>query len=397
MAVNHALHTPFKSNELKAGELQLALVKHVPYGIDDASEAAALDATGLGIRHIVFGNDLYRYDSTDTVTIADDATCLVTADGKRFKNDSARVKGTSIFAVDDDDLVAPPGSPAIGDSHLLPAAPTGDWAAYGKHVAVYTQRGWVFIAPRPGMLAYVADEDAYRRFDATNWVSGFGSAAITDGALKAAKLEQAYGWRVESETATPPASIPAAGTLYIVGASATGAWVGEDGNIARSTGTVWEFETAVEGMTVFNKGLGYNVSYKSGSWQAGRPSGLLIYKSAKLTASSLSFGQTYTQLLSLGTHTGLSTSNRIIAPISFDYISATGANTVGLFIDTETTPRQSRAMGNVQNLWRAIGVGMTFEMDVPDTSSHTYAIKAIGAAANTTVEYIEGYLEEVSG
>lgn len=399
MAVNHALHTPFKATELDADELQAGLVHRVPYCVADAAEAAALDLTNIAQPPLALqlGIDLFAYDETDTVTVHDGVTCLVTSDGKRFKNDGTRVKGTVIWSVNDADLTAPPASPAIGDAYLLPAAPTGAWAAHGKHVGVYTERGWVFPAPRSGMLVYVEDEDAYRRYNGTVWVSGFGSAAIADGALTPAKMLQAYGERVETETATPPGSIPAEGTLYIVGASATGAWAGEDGNIARVASGAWVFDPAVEGMTVFNKAIGYNVSFKSGVWQRDLSAGLLIFKSAKSVGNSTTVDNTWTQFLSLGTRTGVSTSNRLIVTGVFDYIAHGGEFDIGLFIDSETSPRESRRIGNVTNLQRVPGTAFALELTVPDGAAHDVFIKAKTVSGTLTVERSEAYLDEVTG
>jgi hypothetical protein len=45
---------------------------------------------------------------------------------------------------------------------------------------------------------------------------------------------------LDRDLTAPPGS-PTAGDRYIVGASATGAWSGKDGQIARWNGTAWEF------------------------------------------------------------------------------------------------------------------------------------------------------------
>lgn len=398
MAVNHALHTSFKPTELDADELQLALVKHVPYAVETAAEAAALDLTGLGTLSLILGTDIFWYDATDTTTVHDGVTCLVTTDGKRFKADGTRVNGAVIYAVDDDDLTAPPGGEAIGDSFLLPAAPTGDWAAYGKHVAIYTRRGYVFVAPRDGMLVYVSDEDIYMRYNGTAWVAGFGSSAIADGSLKAAKLEQAYGWRVESETATPPGSIPAEGTLYIVGSSATGAWAGEDGNIARSTGAAWEFVDAAEGMTVFNKALGYNVSNKSGSWQVDRPSGLLVHQGDRVAVGSGSSQATTTTVLSLGSRAVLDSANRVTIECSLAaaYGNVSTTMDIGLYVDTETTARDEISIA-VANTFRQTIV-CTFSYAPGDTASRAYYIKSKGFGSGIRYwENANGILREIAG
>lgn len=400
MAVNHALHTSFKPTELDADELQLGLVKHVPYAVADAAEAAALDLTGLGTLSLILGTDIFWYDSTDTTTVHDGVTCLVTTDGKRFKADGTRVNGAVIYAVDDDDLTAPPGGEAIGDSFLLPAAPTGDWAAYGKHVAIYTRRGYVFVAPRSGMLAYISDEDAYRRYDGTTWQSGFGSYAIAGGSLEPQMLEQALGWRVESELAAPPGSIPAAGTLYIVGASATGAWAGEDGNVARSTGSAWQFIDAVEGMTVFDKTRGYNVSYKNGSWLSDLSAGILLFQGPRVTHSSegIAAGTGQVTVLDLGTRSILNSSNSIVVDVVLEgaFSSSSSSLVLGLFADTETSPRDSISLATLNAAERTAVATLRF--DPGDQLSRHYYIKAARVTGvNFNWIYANGVLKELAG
>lgn len=394
MAVNHALYTPFKASELDADELQTGLVEHVAYVVASASEAQSLDLTGIAVPALVLGVTLFAYDASDTVTAHDGTTCLVTSDGKRFKNDGTRVSGWTGYTVDDDDLTAPPGSETVGDKYLLPAAPTGDWSAYGKHVAIYTQRGYVYIAPREGMLVYVSDEDAYVRYNGTSWVAGFGAAGVADGSLKAAKLEQAYGWRVESETATPPGSLPAEGTLYIVGGSATGAWAGEDGNIARSTGSAWEFIDAAAGMAVFNKALGYIVVFKSGAWQVDRPSGAIIYRSAMTTGTETIDTTSYEEVLDFGEYTVNQANNRLSVRGTIDVNSnnALTSITVGLFFNAEGTPRDSRTLPV-----SGTAKGLFFELEyaVPDLNPRDVYIKLQLNTSNSNGITTRGVLEEV--
>ena len=50
----------------------------------------------------------------------------------------------------------------------------------------------------------------------------------------------------DKDLATPPVS-PVKGDRYIVAASATGAWLGQDKNIAWYDGAVWKFDVPSEG------------------------------------------------------------------------------------------------------------------------------------------------------
>jgi hypothetical protein len=72
--------------------------------------------------------------------------------------------------VEDDDLTAPPVSPADGDTYLVGSGATGAWAGHDGDIAYYDTNGWVFYDPSEGWLLYLKDEDAYLQFDGANWV-----------------------------------------------------------------------------------------------------------------------------------------------------------------------------------------------------------------------------------
>ena len=54
-----------------------------------------------------------------------------------------------------------------GTEGLVYIVPTGD--ANAETIAVYDEGAWTYITPTAGFLAYVADEDAFVRFDGTDW------------------------------------------------------------------------------------------------------------------------------------------------------------------------------------------------------------------------------------
>jgi len=72
-----------------------------------------------------------------------------------------------------------------------------------------------------------------------NWNTGMDSNLKKLGALVHLSV-------IDKDLATPPAS-PADGDRYIVGASATGAWAGQDNNIAVRVSGTWEFYTPGDG------------------------------------------------------------------------------------------------------------------------------------------------------
>lgn len=71
------------------------------------------------------------------------------------------------LAVLDRDLTAPPAGPAEGDRYIVAAGAAGAWAGHDGEVAAWQDGAWAFLVPRPGWLAWVADEAAvfYRTDD----------------------------------------------------------------------------------------------------------------------------------------------------------------------------------------------------------------------------------------
>jgi hypothetical protein len=70
----------------------------------------------------------------------------------------------------DRDLSAPPGSPADGDTYLVKATGTGDWAGEDGKLAYAIDGGWRFYAPFDGLVAYVADETKLIVYNGSAWV-----------------------------------------------------------------------------------------------------------------------------------------------------------------------------------------------------------------------------------
>jgi hypothetical protein len=70
----------------------------------------------------------------------------------------------------DRDLSAPPGSPAIGDTYLVAASPTGAWTGHAGAIAVYLNTAWSFVTPKEGFVFWVDDEDILIVYDGvTPW------------------------------------------------------------------------------------------------------------------------------------------------------------------------------------------------------------------------------------
>ncbi len=70
---------------------------------------------------------------------------------------------------------------------------------------------------------------------------------------------------IEGVASAPPTS-PVDGTNWLIGASATGAWAGQDGKIACRQAGNWLFVTASDGMRVLDRSTGQERFYRGG-WE----------------------------------------------------------------------------------------------------------------------------------
>lgn len=76
------------------------------------------------------------------------------------------------LSVKDRDLATPPGSPAAGDTYIVAASPTGAWASYATHVAIWDGTAWQFATPRAGWVAFIEDETKLSAFYSSAWSAG---------------------------------------------------------------------------------------------------------------------------------------------------------------------------------------------------------------------------------
>src|SRR5690606_24504088 len=147
---------------------------------------------------------LYAYDATDTTTADDGGISCIVVSGRRYKRaGEMAVRDAAISATTD----TQPVSPSLGDTYIVPAAPSGDdWASKAKTVAHYTALGWVFRQPFVGMMVYVEDEDAIYHYDSGgSWVKGLPVGAIPDGSIPPKKLAHPFAiLKVEDQRNDPP-------------------------------------------------------------------------------------------------------------------------------------------------------------------------------------------------
>ena len=75
------------------------------------------------------------------------------------------------LSVLDRDLTAPPASPAVGDRYIVASAATGLWAGWDLNVTTWVDGVWMRLVPRPGWLAWIADEATCAVWTGSAWKS----------------------------------------------------------------------------------------------------------------------------------------------------------------------------------------------------------------------------------
>jgi hypothetical protein len=236
---------------------------------ESAANFVAVDPdTGVIPLNLIQNNILFQYDSTDTTTIADGVTCLVSNDGKRYK--SATV--TPPYSVLTRATTAQPVSPAVGDTYLIPTAATGAaWAGKDGTIGIFTASGWVFAVSPIGRFLYVKDETAfYHRNAAGNWTAGVGSIALGAGSVSLPNVLGAtasYVVKVENQTTNTPPVSPVTPTAYIIGPSPTGSWSGNAGRLAIClVAGAFTIITPVNGDQVYDKAQNNAFTFNGTTW-----------------------------------------------------------------------------------------------------------------------------------
>jgi hypothetical protein len=381
-----------------------ALEQRGVYVVEDGENPQ--DLTPGAVTTIAYRGVIFWYDSADALTAHDGTSCIVTADGKRFKSDGFAGGQTRFFKIVDKDLATPPGSPTIGNSYIVAAGGTGAWATHDKHVATYTARGWRFVVPNAYDLSAVIDESLIYHYSAGGaWTSGFpfftiGANTVLPSALKYGRFGHAI---VNQTTNTPPGS-PSDGDAYIIGPSPTGAWATHAAKIAIYESSAWVIYTPYEGATVYDKALNLHYVHTGSVWQ-GQASGY-VGVSHQLTAALIA-GATNLTGYTYSTSSAPTTANAnepdtgtlaytarrsgAVLEITYecDFVpTASGGTaapelTVGLQVDSDA------AMTDWAKIWQDLGIAyttsgqqyhlsVTFFVTAPDTSSHTYGIRFFG-------------------
>lgn len=242
------------------------LEKRALYVVIDGEDPQ--DLTPGYVTHIAFGGLVFWYDSTDATTPHDGLTCLVSADGKRFKADALAGAQRRHWLVQDKDLTTPPGSPTTGHCYIVAAGAGGAWAGEDKHIAVATARGWRFIVPASFDIATALDETLIYHYSAGGaWTAGIGALTIGSDTVYPSAIRYArWGLSVVNQSTNAPPGSPADGDAYIIGGSPTGAWSGKARQIAIYEVSAWVYYPPVEGDHAYDRALNAEYVYSGSAW-----------------------------------------------------------------------------------------------------------------------------------
>ena len=74
----------------------------------------------------------------------------------------------------------PPPVPADGNRYIVASGATGLWAGWDLNIALWTDGVWMRLVPRPGWLAWVADEAAFVAWTGSGWDPIGGASQMSD-------------------------------------------------------------------------------------------------------------------------------------------------------------------------------------------------------------------------
>jgi hypothetical protein len=133
----------------------------------------------------------------------------------------ARLDALAQLVVQSRSVTAPPPTEAEGLAYAVPSGAVGDWAGQAGKVAVFANGGWVFMEPRAGWRAWIADEGVEAVHDGALWRGGL-MALGAGGAgsfFRVLGFEHQIGAGPDSTTAV---SIPSHVMVFAVTARVTG-------------------------------------------------------------------------------------------------------------------------------------------------------------------------------
>ncbi|QQV77521.1 DUF2793 domain-containing protein [Sphingomonas aliaeris] len=69
-------------------------------------------------------------------------------------------------------LNTPPSAPVSGQAWVVGSMPAGDWSGHADALAGWTDGGWRFAAPIPGMTVWIEEAADFARYSDGSWILG---------------------------------------------------------------------------------------------------------------------------------------------------------------------------------------------------------------------------------
>ncbi len=125
----------------------------------------------------------------------------------------ARIDAAAQLTVLSRVVATPPVTAAEGEAYVVAAASVNDWAGRDGQIAVRQNGGWIFLQPRAGWRAFVADEAETLLHDGQAWAAG--AVAVSAGgaafSVHVREFDHAVGAGASSATA---AELPANAVVF---------------------------------------------------------------------------------------------------------------------------------------------------------------------------------------
>lgn len=95
------------------------------------------------------------------------------AQKEAFHNEALALLDAAVHpAVEDGPETTPPGAPQPGQGWIVGAGAGGEWEGRDHMLATWTEGGWRYVAPVPGMLAWHKGLGHWVHWTGTSWSDG---------------------------------------------------------------------------------------------------------------------------------------------------------------------------------------------------------------------------------
>lgn len=103
-----------------------------------------------------------------------------------FHNEALTLVDAALHpAVEGAPVAAPPAGPMPGQCWIVATGGSGAWAGKDHQLASWTDGGWRFVAPQPGMVAWNKAASHWSYWNGTGWSAGdLPASAIRIGGLQ---------------------------------------------------------------------------------------------------------------------------------------------------------------------------------------------------------------------